>query len=113
MANSYKILGQISQTANTLSNVYVVPASTAAIVNSITVTNLSASNVSYSIAAIPSGQVISASTLPKYFLIRGATVLAGDSAQLDFVMTLPAGTVLAANGSTSSLSISAFGAEVA
>jgi hypothetical protein len=113
MANSYKILGQISTTANTLSNVYVVPSSTAAIVNSITVTNLSASNVSYSIAAIPSGQVISSSTLPKYFLIRGATVLAGDSAQLDFVMTLPAGTVLAANGSTSSLSISAFGAEVA
>ncbi len=88
MANSYKILGQISTTANTLSNVYVVPSSTAAIVNSITVTNLSASNVSYSIAAIPSGQVISSSTLPKYFLIRGATVLAGDSAQLDFVMTL-------------------------
>jgi hypothetical protein len=112
MPNSYKILGQISTTANTLSNVYVVPSSTAAVVNSITITNLSASNVSYSIAAIPSGQVISASTLPRYFIIRGATIPASDEAILDFVMTLPAGTVLAANSSTSSLSISAFGAEV-
>ena len=53
MANAYKILGQVTATANTLANVYVVPAASAAVVNSIHVTNLSASNASFSIAVIP------------------------------------------------------------
>jgi hypothetical protein len=112
MANAYKILGQITATANTLANVYVVPAASAAVVNSIHVTNLSASNASFSIAVIPSGQVISASTLPKYFVIRGSVIAAGDTAQLDFPITLPAASVLAANASTASISISAFGLEI-
>ena len=112
MANAYKILGQITSTANTLSNVYVVPASSAAVVNSIHVTNTSASNASYSIAVIPSGATIGASTLPQYFVIRGSVIPAGDSAQLDFPITLPAGAVLAANASTANVQISAFGLEV-
>jgi hypothetical protein len=35
MPNIHKILGQINPSANTQTNVYVVPASTAALVNSI------------------------------------------------------------------------------
>jgi len=112
MANAYKILGQVTATANTLANVYVVPASSAAVVNSIHVTNLSASNASFSIAVIPSGQVISSATLPKFFVIRGSVVAIGDTAQLDFPITLPAASVLAANASTASISISAFGLEI-
>jgi hypothetical protein len=113
MANAYKILGQVTATANTLANVYVVPASTAAVVNSIHVTNLtSATNISYSIAVVPSGQVISTATLPKHFVVRGVVAPGGDTIQLDFPITLPAGTVLAANASSASLSISAFGAEI-
>ncbi len=88
MANAYKILGQVTATANTLANVYVVPASTAAVVNSIHVTNLTPStNISYSVAVVPSGAAISATTLPQYFVIRGAVVPPGDTAQLDFPIT--------------------------
>jgi hypothetical protein len=113
MANAYKILGQVTATANTIANVYVVPASTAAVVNSIHVTNLTSStNISYSLAVVPSGEAISATTLPQYFVIRGVVVPAGDTAQLDFPITLPAGAVLAANASSANLSISAFGAEI-
>ena len=113
MANDYKILGQVTATANTLANVYVVPTSTAAVVNSIHVTNLTPStNISYSIAVVPSGQTIGATTLPRHFIIRGSVVPPGDTAQLDFPITLPAGAVLAANASSASLSISAFGAEI-
>jgi UDP-N-acetylmuramyl pentapeptide phosphotransferase/UDP-N-acetylglucosamine-1-phosphate transferase len=108
----FKILGQVTATANTLANVYVVPAASAAVVNSIHVTNLSASNASFSIAVIPSGQVISSATLPKFFIIRGSVIAAGDTAQLDFPITLPAASVLAANASTASISISAFGLEI-
>jgi hypothetical protein len=52
------------------------------------------------------------STLPQYFVIRGAVVPPGDTAQLDFPLTLPAGAVLAANASTATVQISAFGLEV-
>ena len=112
MANAYKILGQATVTANTIGAVYTVPASTSAIVNAVHVTNFSASNASFSIAVVPSGGVVSAATLPKYFITRGVVVPAGDTAQLDFVMTLAAGAVLAANASSSSVSVSAFGAEI-
>ena len=110
MANNLKILGQVNPTANTQSNVYVVPASTAAIVNAIHVTNLSASNAFYSIIVVPSTDN-SSSPLPKHYIIRGSSVPAYDTAQLDFVMELPAGTVVSAN-SNQSLAISAFGVEI-
>jgi hypothetical protein len=39
MANAYKILGQLNPTANTQGNVYVVPAATEAVINSIQIAN--------------------------------------------------------------------------
>ena len=54
MANALKILGQLNPTANTQGNVYVVPASTSAVINNITVANQTAANVSYSIIVMPS-----------------------------------------------------------
>ena len=40
MAQSYKILGQVNPTANTLSNVYVTPNATEGVVNSIVISNI-------------------------------------------------------------------------
>lgn len=111
MANSYKILGQLNPTANTQGNVYVVPSSTSAVVSSIIVTNQSASNASYSIIVMPSGSY-SATAANTYFVIRGGTIPATDTATLNFGLTLPTGAVLAANTNSSSISISAFGVEI-
>jgi hypothetical protein len=111
MPNIHKILGQINPSANTQTNVYVVPASTAAVVNSIHVDNLGTSNASYSIIVVPSSEN-SASPSPKHFLLRGSISPSGDTVLLDFPITLPAGTVLAANTNTTSLAISAFGVEI-
>lgn len=111
MPNIHKILGQINPTANTQTNVYVVPASTAALVNSIHVDNLSTTNVSYSIIVVPSSDN-STTPLPKHFIIRGSIAPSGDTVLLDFPLTLPSGTVVAANTSGASLAISAFGVEI-
>ena len=111
MANALKILGQLNPTANTQGNVYVVPASTAAIVNNITVANQSASNASYSIIVMPSGS-FSATAANTYFIVRGGVVPASDTATLSLGVTLPAGAILAANTNSGSLSISAFGVEI-
>ncbi len=70
MANAYKILGQLNPTANTQGNVYVVPAVTAAVVESITVANQSTSNASYSIIIMPAANFASPAA-NTYFVIRG------------------------------------------
>ena len=111
MANALKILGQLNPTANTQGNVYVVPASTAAIVNNITVPNQTAANVSYSIIVMPSGS-FSATAANTFFIVRGGIVPASDTATLSLGVTLPAGAILAANSNSGSISISAFGVEI-
>jgi hypothetical protein len=111
MANALKILGQLNPTANTQGNVYVVPASTAAIVNNITVANQTAANVSYSIIVMPSGS-FSATAANTFFIVRGGIVPASDTATLSLGVTLPAGAILAANSNSGSVSISAFGVEI-
>ena len=111
MPNIHKILGQINPSANTQTNVYVVPASTAALVNSIHVDNLGAANATYSIIVVPSSDN-SASPSPKHFILRGSIAPPGDTVLLDFPITLPAGTVVAANTNNASLAISAFGVEI-
>ena len=111
MANALKILGQLNPTANTQGNVYVVPASTAAIVNNITVANQTAANVAYSIIVMPSGS-FSATAANTYFIVRGGVVPASDTATLSLGVTLPAGAILAANTNSGSISISAFGVEI-
>ena len=112
MPNIHKILGQINPSANTQTNVYVVPASTATLVNAINVDNTGTSNASYSVIVVPSSDN-STSPLPKHFILRGSIAPSGDTVILDFPLTLPAGTVLAANTNNGSLAISAFGVEVA
>jgi len=111
MPNIHTILGQINPTANTQTNVYVVPASTAAVVNAIHVDNTGAANASYSIIVVPSNDN-SSSPLPRHFVMRGSIAPSGDTVILDFPLTLPAGTVVAANTNNGSLAISAFGVEI-
>ena len=110
--NTYKILGQVNPSANTQSNVYVVPAATEAVINSLTIANQGTSNVSYSVIVMPSSEVATPASNGKYFLIRGSSMPGGDTATLTLSLTLPAGAVLAANTNSGSLSFSAFGVEI-
>jgi hypothetical protein len=112
MPNTYKILGQVNPTANTQSNVYVVPAATEAVINSLTIANQGTSNVSYSVIVMPSSEFATPASNGKYFLIRGSSMPGGDTATLTLSLTLPAGAVLAANTNSGSLSFSAFGVEI-
>jgi hypothetical protein len=112
MPNTYKILGQVNPSANTQSNVYVVPAATEAVVNSLTIANQGISNVSYSVIVMPTAEFASPASNGKHFLIRGSSMPGGDTATLTLSLTLPAGAVLAANTNSADLSFSAFGVEI-
>ena len=67
MAQTYEILGQLSPTANTLTNVFVTGASSSAIVGTITLHNFSDANASYSLVVRPINEVLA----NKHFIIRG------------------------------------------
>jgi len=112
MANTYKILGQVNPSANTQSNVYVVPSATSSVINSVQIANQSTTNVSYSLIVMPSAEYASPASNGKYYLIRGSTMPAGDAATLTLSLTLPAGAILAANTNSANLSFSAFGVEI-
>ena len=108
MATTYKILGQVNPTANTLSNVYVVPAATSGIVNSIIISNQAATNASFSIVVRPSSEALNG----KHYIVRGCVVPASDTLTMTLSLTLPTDAILAANTNSSSLSFGAYGVEI-
>lgn len=111
MGQSFKRLGAINPSANTQTNVYVVPAATEAVISTIAICNQSASNVSYSLILMDSSEY-SASAPASSFLVRGATVPAADTIFLTVGLTANAGSVIASNTNSSDVSFSLFGSEI-
>jgi hypothetical protein len=111
MAQSFKVLGQINPTANTQTNVYVVPASTEAVISTVTVCNYSTSNAFYSLAVMPPGSYSSPAANACYYVLGG--IIPGvETIALTIGLTGNAGTVFTANTSHSNVSINMFGSEI-
>lgn len=108
MPESYEILGQVSPTGNTLTNVYVTGASSSAIVSTITLLNFSDSNTSYSLLVRPINEAESS----KHFIIRGGILPARELITITGAVTMNSSAILAANTNGSSVSINAFGVEI-
>lgn len=108
MANSYKILGQINPSANAITNVYVTDASVSAIVSSITITNLTDSNSSYSLIVRPINETLS----DKHFIIRGGIIPTREQITIASAATMNSNVILAANTNNSDISFQAFGVEI-
>ena len=108
MAQVYKILGQSSPAANTLTTLYTVPASNAAVLSTISVCNLDTANSAlYSIAIRPSGTSIANSQ----YLSYRATVPSADSIMLTLGISLGATDVVSVNANTSLVAFHAYGVE--
>ena len=108
MAQAYEILGQISPTANTLTNVFVTGASSSAIVGTITISNFSDANTSYSLVVRPINEALDT----KHFIVRGGILPARELITITGAVTLNSSAILAANTSGSSVSINAYGVEI-
>ena len=108
MAQSYKILGQVNPTANTLSNVYVTPNATEGVVNSIVISNLSATNSSFSLVVRPVDEALD----DKHYIVRGCVVPGSDTLTMTLSLTLQNNVILAANTNSSNLSFGAYGVEI-
>ena len=108
----YKILGQIQTTANALTTIYTVPASTNTVVTTITICNQSANTVSVNVAANVSGSAVTT----KNFIVSGYSLGAAETLVLEPRVSLNVGSILSANitgaNASSNISINAFGVEI-
>ena len=108
----YKILGQVQTTANVLTTIYTVPASTNTVVTTITICNQSANTVSVNVAANVSGSAVTT----RNFIVSGYSLGAAETLVLEPRVSLNVGSILSANitgaNAASNVSINAFGVEI-
>jgi len=114
MANSYKILGQIAPSQNTLTNVYVTGASVSSVINTIYICNQDSANANVSVIVRPVNEALA----NKHYVLQNQRLDAADTIILNLNITMNSSVILAANiatraGETSAnCSISAFGVEI-
>ena len=113
MPQSFKRLGAIVPSANTQTNVYVVPESTEAVLSTVTVCNQTAVNTSYSLMYFDESEFNTGASAPSSsFLIRGAVVPAADTIVLTMGLTANANAIISCNATGSDISFSIFGSEI-
>jgi hypothetical protein len=108
MAIVYKVLGQSNPAATTQTTLYTVPASKSAIISTITITNLTATNATFRLAVRPTGETLA----NKHYIAYDTTVPANDTVALTIGVTLATTDVLACYASTADVSFSVFGSEI-
>jgi glucose-6-phosphate dehydrogenase assembly protein OpcA len=109
MATTYKVLGQVNPSATTATTLYTVPASTQTVVSTISVCNSSGGEVTFRIAIRPAGEAIAT----KHYIAYDAKVAGNDTTFITVGATLGATDVITVYSSTTNLSFSAFGSEIA
>ena len=115
VVSGYKILGQIVTTANSIANVYVVPAATSASIGTITVCNGTVNDVLLDLVMRPSSEALAT----KHYIVRSITLPAADTLIIDSGVTLNTGAILAANTTggnaaacAAGISVHAYGVEI-
>jgi glucose-6-phosphate dehydrogenase assembly protein OpcA len=108
MPTTYKVLGQSNPSATTATSLYTVPASTSAVVSSISVANLTATAATFRIAVRPAGATLA----NEHYIGYDITVGASDSTVITVGLTLATTDVITVYASTDDLVFQAFGSEI-
>jgi hypothetical protein len=114
MPTAYKILGQTLPTANVLSNVYVVPTSTSAIISTITICNQSAANANVDIVIRPINEALA----NKHYIMENVQIPRADTLIMSPGITLNAAVIVAVNNAVvtgetaANVSFNVFGVEL-
>lgn len=109
MANTYKILGQSAPANTSNADLYTVPASTATIVSTIHVANVTATDATCRIFVVESGDSAIAGNAIAY----DVNIAANSMAAFTTGITLAAGDkIIVRSGTGNSLTFHAFGSEV-
>jgi glucose-6-phosphate dehydrogenase assembly protein OpcA len=108
MPTVYKVLGQSNPASNTATTLYTVPASTATVVSTISVANLTGTAATFRIAIRPAGATLA----NQHYLAYDVTVAASDTTVMTLGVTLATTDVITVLASTANLAFSAFGSEI-
>lgn len=107
MSEVIKVLGQSSPAATTLTDLYVVPASTEAVVSTISMCNRTGGTLTARVAVAPAG----AADAVEHYIYYDVKVLKNDSIFTTIGITLAATDVVRVYASAVGLSFSLFGTE--
>ena len=109
MATNYRVLGQSQGTAavGTYADLYTVPASTSAVVSTVSVCNTASVDATIRIA-VAAGSTPTAAE----WVVYGATVAGNDTLTLTLGITMQAAKKLVISSSANTVSFSAFGSEI-
>jgi hypothetical protein len=108
MAYTYKVLGQASLAANTLTTVYSVPSANSAVVSTVTICNRGNTATTFRLAVQPANASIST----QHYINFDTNLPANDTVALTLGITLAATDVISANVPNSNVSVSVFGSEI-
>lgn len=108
MATTYKVLGQVAAAATTETTLYTVPASTSAVISTITITNRTSSLATFRVSVSVAG----AATSNKDYLYYDLGITGNDTFASTLGLTLGAGDVVRVYASAASLSFQLFGQEI-
>jgi len=108
MPTTYKVLGQVAPSATTLTTLYTVPASTQAVVSTISVCNQSSSATTFRIAIRVAGAAISGED----YIAYNSTISANDTTFITVGITLAATDVISVYSTAATVSFNAFGSEI-
>jgi hypothetical protein len=108
MAIKYKVLGQSLPIANTLTDLYTVPASNSAVISTLTVCNTTLSNVTFRVAVRPKGNAITT----QQYIAYDVPLPAQDSIPLTLGVTMDATDVMTVYTFQGNVSFNLFGSEI-
>ena len=109
MATTYSTLGQSNPSAATPTTLYTCPAATQTVISSLVVCNQAATSATYRIAVRKNAAVLDASM----YIVYDASVGANSTTAYTLGMTVDASDLVVVYASSSTMSFTAFGSEIA
>ena len=108
MANAYKILGQVADASANDVELYLVPASTEAVVSTIVVCNREAANNTFRIATKTDNSAVANTDYVAY----DSVINGNDTITLTLGITLQAGAEISVGASDANVTFQAFGTQI-
>lgn len=107
MPNAYKVLGQVSPAAATLTTLYTIPGATSAVASTISICNYGVSTL-VRVAVRPAGAAIA----NQHYVVYDTTISANDTLLMTLGLTLATTDVVSVQAGTATVAFNLYGTEI-
>lgn len=107
MPSVYKVLGQNSPSANTVTTLYTVPSGNSAVISTLTICNQGTANIAANVNICVGNAAVSAANR----VVHQTTVVANDTVFLTLGLTLAATDTIRVSANAANVSFNVFGSE--